>query len=143
MNDVVKTSETEWPPTAEQQARIDKLTVDHLQKIDEAILANASSQWRKVSRVAGSAMMANSGTVPSIPDIFYAERIRDLVTAGKLESQGNLAAMRFREVRLPMGVIEKPVKRFVETKENRASFLKPGSQGRSSQYRIRPRYPSS
>jgi len=47
----------EQRPTAEQQSRIDKLTDDHLRLIDRAILANASSQWRKVARVIGSAML--------------------------------------------------------------------------------------
>ncbi|HMQ04244.1 MAG TPA: DUF3658 domain-containing protein [Pyrinomonadaceae bacterium] len=99
--DVTETPEPEWPPTEEQQSRINKLTADDLQKIDEAILAHASSQWRKVARIVGSAIDSNSGIVPSIPDIFYAERVRKLVAAGKLESQGNLAFMRFSEVRLP------------------------------------------
>lgn len=92
--------EPEWPPTEEQQARIDGLTADQIRKIDEAIVANASTQWRKVARIVGSAMTDNSGIVPSIPDVFYAERVRNLVAAGKLESQGNLEFMRFSEVRL-------------------------------------------
>lgn len=89
------------PLTGEAQGRIDILTSDELQRIDEAILANASTQWRKVARVAGSAMSTNLGIVPDIPDVFYADRVRKLVAAGKLESQGNLAFMRFSEVRLP------------------------------------------
>ncbi|WEK97612.1 DUF3658 domain-containing protein [Xanthomonas oryzae] len=35
-----------------------------------------------------------------IPDIFYAQRIRYLVSAGHLEASGNLNRMRFSEVRL-------------------------------------------
>jgi hypothetical protein len=64
------------PPTEEQQSRIDKLTSEHIRMIDEAILANSSSQWRKVARIAGSAMDAVRDTVPPVPDIFYAERVR-------------------------------------------------------------------
>jgi len=46
-------------------------------------------------------MQANDGLVPKVPDIFYAERVRNLVAEGKLESQGNLLYMGFSEVRLP------------------------------------------
>ena len=99
--DVEETPEPDPPPTEEQQARIDELTSEHIRLIDEAILANASSQYRKVARVAGSAMQANDGLVPKVPDIFYAERVRNLVAEGKLESQGNLLYMEFSEVRLP------------------------------------------
>ena len=88
------------PPTAEQQSRIDKLTAEHIRLIDEAILENASTQWRKVARVIGSAMPASEDSVPRVPDLFYAERVRHLVAAGKLESQGNLEYMRSSEVRL-------------------------------------------
>jgi len=99
--DVEETREPDWPPTEEQQARIDELTPEHIRLIDEAILANASSQYRKVARVVGTAMQANDGLVPKVPDIFYAERVRNLVAEGKLESQGNLLYMGFSEVRLP------------------------------------------
>ena len=36
-----------------------------------------------------------------VPDVFYSQRARALVKAGKLESQGNLFFIRFSEVRLP------------------------------------------
>lgn len=35
-----------------------------------------------------------------IPDVFYSHRVRDLVSNGHLEAQGNLHRMRFSEVRL-------------------------------------------
>jgi len=44
--------------------------------------------------------MNESTHVPGIPDIYYANRVRALVEAGRLESQGNLDYMRFSEVRL-------------------------------------------
>jgi len=50
--------------------------------------------------VIGSAMLAAEDIVPRVPDFFYTERIRHLVVAGKLESEGNLDYMRFSEVRL-------------------------------------------
>lgn len=88
-------------PTEEQQSRIDELTDEHIRLIDEALLENASSQWRKVARVIGSAMSATENSVPHIPDFFYAKRIRHLVAAGKLKSEGHLDSIRFCEVRLP------------------------------------------
>ena len=35
-----------------------------------------------------------------IPDVFYSQRIRELVSGGQLQAQGNLHRMRFSEVRL-------------------------------------------
>jgi len=93
-------SESDNLPTQEQQERIDQLTANHIRIIDEAILANASSQWRKVARVIGSAMLAAKDIVPRVPDFFYTERIRHLVAARKLESHGTLNYVRSREVRL-------------------------------------------
>lgn len=91
----------DWPPTEEEQARIDKLTPEEIHVIDEAILASVSAQWRKVARVVGGAIIATAETVPDgVPDIFYGERVRQLVAAGKVESQGDLNCMRFSEIRL-------------------------------------------
>jgi hypothetical protein len=98
---VEETPEPDGPRTEEQQAEIDKLKVEHLRLIDEAILANASTQYRKVARVVGSAMRTNDEILLNIPDIFYAERVRILVAAGKLESEGNLLYMGYSEVRIP------------------------------------------
>jgi hypothetical protein len=42
-----------------------------------------------------------SARIPNVPDVYYAQRVCHLVEVGKLESQGNLAFMRFSEVRLP------------------------------------------
>jgi hypothetical protein len=39
--------------------------------------------------------------VPGLPDLYYAERIRALVTRGLLLAEGNLKFMRYSEVRLP------------------------------------------
>ena len=39
-----------------------------------------------------------------IPDLYFAQRGRKLVEAGRLESQGNLSYMGLSEVRLPKGL---------------------------------------
>lgn len=97
---LIEEPEEDGPLTEEQQESVNRLTAEEIQKIDGALLANASTQWRKVAGVVGGAMTANSGIISQIPDIFYAERVRELVAAGKLESQGNLEFMRYSEVRL-------------------------------------------
>jgi hypothetical protein len=96
-----KNPEPDGQLTEEQQARVDQLTAEELQIIDDALLAEASTQFRKVARVVGFAMDVNKDSFKGIPDIFYASRVRKLVEEGRLVSQGNLEYMRFSEVKLP------------------------------------------
>lgn len=49
----------------------------------------------------GMAMGNESVRVPGLPDLFYAQRVRALVEKGLLVAEGNLAFMRYSEVRLP------------------------------------------
>jgi len=88
------------PLTPEQEASAGRLTADELAMIDAAILRNCSQQFRKIARVVGLTMDEVKDAIPSLPDVFFADRVRHLVAAGKLESQGNIEAMRFGEVRL-------------------------------------------
>ncbi len=90
------------PLTPEQHAKVAQLTETEIRAIDEALLSNASHQWRKVARVVSTTISGFTNRVQGIPDLFYSQRVRKLVEDGKLESQGNLAYMRFSEVRLPM-----------------------------------------
>ena len=83
--------------TPEEDAIVAQLSESELQEIDEALVSNATSQWRKVAMVVARTM---SSRVLGIPDVFYGMRVRKLVADGVLESQGNLARMRFSEVRL-------------------------------------------
>jgi len=64
-------------------------------------LAKANEKWCKVAKIVAASMEAITNRVPGIPDVFYAQRIRKLVKAGKLESQGDIRSMRNSEVRLP------------------------------------------
>ena len=84
--------------TAEQEANVAKLRAQEIEAIDQALLSNVSNAWRKVALVIVKAM--DEYSIPGIPDIFYAQRVRRLAELGRLESQGNLAYMRFSEVRL-------------------------------------------
>jgi len=88
------------PLTDEQQERVNRLTAEELQTIDDSLMADASAQWRKVARIVGSALIANRDSIKNVPDIFYASRVRKLVEEGRLKSEGNLEFMRFSEVKL-------------------------------------------
>jgi hypothetical protein len=89
------------PLTLEQQAVVDQLSESEIRAIDEALLSNALPRWRKVAMIVGLTMSTRPNPRSNIPDVFYAQRVRSLVSDGRLESQGNLAYMGFSEVRLP------------------------------------------
>lgn len=88
------------PLTKEQSAMVNKLSAEEINKIDQALLSSAGQSWRKVARIVGTTMTLLSEGFPGVPDIYYAQRVRHLVEEGMLESQGNLAYMRFSEVRI-------------------------------------------
>jgi len=96
-------SEPPDPPLdAEQSLHVSRLTQEDLWEMDRVLLYQASGSWRKVARIVGMTIDELSTRFPHIPDIYYAQRVRHLVEVGKLESQGNLAYMRFSEVRRPI-----------------------------------------
>jgi hypothetical protein len=96
-------SEQPDPPlNTEQSLRVSRLTQQDLWDMDRVLLAQASEHWRKVARIVGMAISELSDRIPNVPDIYYAQRVRHLVEVGKLESQGNLAYMRYSEVRRPI-----------------------------------------
>ena len=92
------------PLTLEQADRASRLSAEQLRAIDLALLARASTRWRKVALIVGSAMEDDACTGLDLPDVFFSSRVRALVTSGALESFGNLDYMRFSEVRLTNGV---------------------------------------
>lgn len=83
-----------------QWRKLLRLTRLHQTRIDAALLSQTSSQWRKVARVVGMAMLKQPRRIPGVPDLYYAKRVRILVRRGVLQSQGNLNFMRYSEVRL-------------------------------------------
>ncbi|MEP6944493.1 MAG: DUF3658 domain-containing protein [Acidobacteriota bacterium] len=88
------------PLTPEQSVQASALTQVELDSIDAMILRNCSLQFRKIARVVGGAMFEVGDSFPKLPDVFYADRVRELVAKGKLESHGDITAMRFGEVKL-------------------------------------------
>ena len=80
---------------------MEQLSNEAIQAIDNLLLANAHTKWRKVALVVALTMTDLKIRERGIPDLFYAQRVRKLVEEGRLESQGNLQEMRFSEIRLP------------------------------------------
>src|SRR5688572_20843366 len=88
------------PLTSEEEQRVKQLSEYEIDEIDSALLSNTRLHWQKVAMVVALTMKSCEGRIPPIPDLFYGQRVRRLVETGVLESQGNLASMRFSEVRL-------------------------------------------
>lgn len=88
------------PLTPHEEYLVSQLTVEQVEEIDQALLANSSIQWRKVARVAGGAMCDLNDRVVGIPDIYYARRIRKLIGHELLEVSGNIDYIRYCEIRL-------------------------------------------
>jgi Protein of unknown function len=86
---------------ADDLLAVASLSQDDIRAIDYALTANSHSQWRKVAYVVSMAMDAYPDRFHDISDIFYAARVKALVSQGVLEAQGNLSRMRFSEIRLP------------------------------------------
>jgi hypothetical protein len=86
--------------TTEDEVEVAKLSESQVQMIDTALLSNTTERWRKVAMVVAMTMNSMPDTLDDIPDIYYGQRVRKFVRDGVLESQGNLASMRFAEVRL-------------------------------------------
>lgn len=84
----------------EDEAAVAALGPSDVDAIDRALLSLCEERWRKVAYVVGHAMDVHPNRYLDIPDLYYAQRVRALVEAGKLEAVGNLRRMRFSEVRL-------------------------------------------
>jgi hypothetical protein len=70
-------------------------------ELDEAILATAERNWRKMAYIVGT-IVQHFQRRPTLLDAeIIAARIQELAKRGQIESQGNLQKWRFSEVRLP------------------------------------------
>ena len=86
-----------------QSLRVSKLTQADLFEMDSELLSQAASTWRTVARIVGMTIGEIGEKYAGVPDVYYSQRIRNLVALDKLESRGNLECMRSSEVRLPHG----------------------------------------
>ena len=78
---------------------ISTLSEKEIKNIDQVIYSHTSSSWKKMARVAGSAVLELKDNYKGVPDLYFAQRIRRMVNEGALEYQGNLESMRYSEVR--------------------------------------------
>lgn len=81
-----------------------RLSDSDLEAIDQALLGNSRGRWLKLARIIGDTTIELELQYPELPDTFYALRVSSLVERGLLEAQGNLAYMRFSEIRHPQGL---------------------------------------
>jgi hypothetical protein len=65
--------------------------------------SHALPRNRKVAMIVALTMSKSSAGLPELPDVFYAQRVKELVARGRLVAEGNLDRMRYGEVRLPEG----------------------------------------
>ena len=90
------------PPLSPEQARIAaSLSPELVAAIDAELLSHARPRNRKVAMLVGMAMGNPNVRAPGLPDLYYAQRVRELVAKGHLVAEGNLNFMSFSEVRLP------------------------------------------
>jgi len=87
--------------SAEEAAIAAALTSDFIARIDAELLSHARPRNRKVAMLVGLAMSNPSLRIQGLPDLYYAQRVRSLVSRGALVSEVNLDYMRYSEVRLP------------------------------------------
>jgi hypothetical protein len=87
----------------EQEALVAQLTEAEVQEIDNLLLSYAKHSWRKGAMLVALAMVSQESHLSKVPDLYYSERIKQLVQNGRLESRGDLHYMRDSEVRLPDG----------------------------------------
>ena len=86
------------PPMSQAQVlAVSALSEEQIHRIDEALLSVADVTWRKMAFVVAVAM--DRAALESVPDLFFAERARNLVARGELESHGFSDRMRYCEVR--------------------------------------------
>lgn len=74
------------PIYSEEQKRvISALTPEQVQHIDQVLLANIVTTYRKINRIVGGAM--TDGRL-GVPDLYYAHRVYLMAESGKVEIRG-------------------------------------------------------
>jgi hypothetical protein len=85
--------------SADELRQVGGMRPETLREIDAELLGNCTERWRKIAFVVGTTMSSDLASTLDLPDVFYAQRVRQLVLSGALEAQGNLPRMRYSEVR--------------------------------------------
>ncbi|WP_101926098.1 MULTISPECIES: DUF3658 domain-containing protein [Luteimonas] len=89
--------------TLEQAERdaVARLDDGDLEQIDRAILSALDDRWQKAGFIASGVMIAAPDEHEELPEVLYAERIRALVQAARLEGKGDPSVLKTFEIRLP------------------------------------------
>lgn len=74
----------------DEQEAVSRLTAAQAREVDETLLAACGPSWKKVASVVGTASTQVSEQLAEIPVGYFAQRVKALVEAGRLEGQGNL-----------------------------------------------------
>ena len=87
------------PMTPEEAAVAASLSAAMVERIDARLVSYAQQRPRKVAMVIGLTMGDMDVSVPGLPDVYYAQRIKALVAKALLVAEGNLDYMRYSEIR--------------------------------------------
>lgn len=90
--------------SAAEQELVSRLDQSDLETIDQALVENSATSWRRIVRVIGGAMVTVKPQFPSLPPGLYVRRIAVLIERGALLAQGDIDFMRLGEVRLSSSV---------------------------------------
>ena len=88
------------PISADEQAAADLLSEQDLEAIDACILGHCADRFYKVARIMGRTQDELACRFPKLSYVFYTQRLKHLVDAGRLVAAGDVFKMRFSEVRL-------------------------------------------
>jgi hypothetical protein len=97
------------PRVAASSHFVENQTLQETAPYDSHLLKHVTSDWRKMARIIGAAIMELDGTqrdelrsgLGTPLDLLFAERLKELAKQGWLEYQGDLNSMGFCELRLP------------------------------------------
>lgn len=75
-----------------------KLSEAELNEIDSTIYSHTKERWQKIAMVIAKSLDLRE-KYPELNDVKLLVRVHHLINSNKLESEGNIKAMRFSEVR--------------------------------------------
>ena len=87
-------------PTSADLETVAAAGAEAVSRFDAALLQAASHEWVKMARLVGDGMLHLRAELPNVGDAYCMHRLRELVSMGRLEVEGDPYAMRFCRLRL-------------------------------------------